>query len=227
MPGRANAIILAVMRRDEDPQSVLASLETERQELLGEADGLQRFIGCMRMLMNPGAARSERREPEIVGLFEQVLDSAIGAANARDGSILVPDHRTQELVFLVVRGDEPHSKLVGRRLPPGEGIVGWAAQTRRAVIVNNVTGDERFYPGVDRDLQYRTESVLAAPIIGGDRLLGVVELINKRDRRLFSVGNQTLLGVMCRLAGELLSSMVSDVELSETAALVRTQPNPT
>lgn len=211
------------MRPDEDLQLVLASLKAEQRELLGEADGLRRFIVCMRKLMQ--AASSGLRAPEIIGLFEHVLDSAIGAANARDGSILVPDHRAQELVFSVVRGDEPHSKLVGRRLPHGEGIAGWAAETRRAVIVNNVTGDERFYPGVDRDLQYRTESVLAAPIIGGDRLLGVVELVNKRDRRLFSVGNQTLVSLMCRFAGELLSSTVSDVELSATAALVRPRHN--
>lgn len=206
------------MHRDADPQSVLAALRAEQRELVGEADALRRFITCMRKLVD--AAGSRQRESEIYLLFEQVLDNAISAVNARDGSLLVPDRRTRELVFLMVRGDEPHTRLVGRRLPPGEGIAGWVARHRRAVIVNNVAADERFYPGVDRELDYRTQSVLAAPLIGGDRLLGVVELLNKRDRRLFSVANQTLLRLMCRFAGELLACMVRDLDLSETGSLV-------
>ena len=201
------------MRHDEDPRSVLASLKAEQHELRGEADGLRRFMSCMRRLMDAGG--SGQRGSEVYVLLEQVLDNAISAVNARDGSILLPDRRTRELVFFMVRGDEAHSRLVGRRLPPGEGIAGWVAANRRAVIVNNVGADERFYPGVDQELDYRTQSVLAAPLIGGDRLLAVVELVNKRDRRLFSVGNQTLLALMCRFAGELLSSTMGDVELDD------------
>jgi GAF domain-containing protein len=203
------------MRRDDDLQAVLASLKAEQDELRSEADGLRRFISCMRRLMD--AEGSRQRESEVYVLLEQVLDNAISAVNARDGSILLPDRRTRELVFFMVRGDEAQSRLVGRRLPPGEGIAGWVAGNRRAVIVNNVGADERFYPGVDRELDYHTQSVLAAPLIGGDRLLGVVEVVNKRDRRLFSVGNQTLLALMCRFAGELLASTLGETELGDTA----------
>ena len=99
----------------------------------------------------------------------------------------------------------------------------WFAKNRRAVIVNNVSADERFYPGVDREISYRTVSVLAAPLIGGDQVLGVVEVLNKRDGRLFSVGNQTLLNLMCRFAGELLCHAVSGVDLSQTGALIHAQ----
>jgi GAF domain-containing protein len=203
------------MSRDEDPQLVLASLRSEQRELLGEADGLRRFIACMADLMD-----AEHTGPGILKLFEQMVDNAVSAVDARDGSFLIPDRRTGELVFLIVRGDEPHSELVGRRLPRGEGIAGWVAENRRPVIVNNVAADERFYPGIDRELDYRTQSVLAAPLMGGDRVIGVVEVLNKRNRRLFSVANQALLGLMCRFAGELLSCMVSNVDLGETVSRI-------
>jgi hypothetical protein len=48
------------------------------------------------------------------------------------------------LVFVMVRGDEPSTELIGRRLHVGEGIAGWTALNRRAAIVNNVTADDRF-----------------------------------------------------------------------------------
>jgi hypothetical protein len=53
---------------------------------------LRRFIVCIRKLIEVAASR--QRESEVYLLFEQVLDNAISALNARDGSILVPDPDT-------------------------------------------------------------------------------------------------------------------------------------
>ena len=50
--------------------------------------------------------------------------------------------------------------------------------------------------------------MLAAPIIGGGRVLGVIEMLNKQDDKLFSVGDQTLLTLMCRFSGELLFNLI-------------------
>lgn len=209
------------MNADEDTDAVLDALRAEQRELLTEADGLRRFIACMRKLID--ISKSRQRDSEVYLLFEQVLDNAISALNARDGSILVPDPKTDELVFAMVRGDEPNRELLGRRLQRGEGIAGWTAQNRRAAIVNNVSADDRFFSGVDSDLHYRTRSILAVPLIGGNKLLAVIEVLNKRDGRLFSVGNKTLLGLMCRFAGEVLYSLVRDVDLSRTGALMDAQ----
>jgi GAF domain-containing protein len=206
------------MSAHDDPTSELAALKAEQRELLGEADGLRRFIACMRKLVD--AAHSRQHESEVHVLLEQVLDNAVRAINARDGSLLVPDERSGELVFVMVRGDDPHSELLGRRVPRGEGVAGWVVTNRRAVIVNNAAADDRFYPGMDQEIRYRTQSVLAAPLIGGDRVIGVVEVLNKRDGRLFSVGNQTLLTLMCRFAGELLFSLVSGKDLSDSGEIV-------
>ena len=200
-------------------EATLAALRAEQRELLAEADGLRRFIGCMRKLID--AAGTRQGESEVFVLLEQVLDNALGAINARDGSLLVPDEKTGELVFVMVRGDEPRTELLDRRIPSGEGIAGWVARNRRAALVNNAAADDRFYPGMDQEIDYRTQSLLAAPLVGGDRLLGVVEVLNKRDGRFFSVSNQTLLNLMCRFAGELLYSVVRDMDLTQTGKLVR------
>lgn len=202
------------MDPDEDPQDVLSALEAEQREILGEADALRRFIACMRTLID--ATRPRQDISEMYGVLEHVLDNAIRAVDARDGSVLVPDRRTRELVFMIVRGDNPNSELIGRRLAQGEGIAGWVAETRRAAIVNNASADARFFPGLDRELHYKTHSILAAPLVGAGRMLGVVEVLNKRDGKFFSVSNKTLLSLMCRFAGEMLYAMVRDQDLSGT-----------
>jgi len=60
------------------------------------------------------------------------------------------------------------------------------------------------------------KSNTAAPLIGGGRVIGVVEVLNKKDGKLFTIGNQTLLSVMCRFAGELMFTTVKDIDLTAT-----------
>jgi GAF domain-containing protein len=168
------------------------------------------------MLQLIEAVENPTGESEAMALLARVLDSAIRAIGAKDGSLLIPDEETGELVFVLVQGESTRPNLVGRRLPAGRGIAAWVAEHRRGTTVNNVPADERFYPELDVELDYRTSSMLAAPLLGGNRLLGVIEVVNKRDGRLFSTGNLTLLTLMCRFAGELLHSIISQAELTQS-----------
>ena len=82
--------------------------------------------------------------------------------------------------------------------------------------MNNAPIDDRFYNEVDHSIEHRTQSILAAPLLGGGKVLGVVEVLNKRDGKLFSLGNQTLLTLMCRFAGELMYTMIKDIDLTQS-----------
>ena len=199
---------------ENDPLQRLEELREENLHLEQEADVLREFMDCMGKLVD--AVEKPKEESEALELLSQVLDSAIRAIDAKDGSLLVPDEETGELVFVLVQGESTKANLVGRRLPAGRGIAGWVAANRRGATVNNVPADERFYPELDVELDYRTSSMLAAPLLGGNRLLGVIEVLNKRDGKLFSTGNLTVLSMMCRFAGELLHSVISEVELTQS-----------
>lgn len=199
---------------EKDRLARLEELRAERLVLKTEAEVLTLFMESMATLIE--AAERPKRENEALTLLSEVLDTAIRAIGARDGSLLVPDDETGELVFVLVKGESTKANLIGRRLPAGRGIAGWVAENRRGTTVNNVPADERFYPELDVELDYRTSSLLAAPLLGGNRLLGVVEVINKQDGKLFSTGNLTLLALMCRFAGELLHSLISEAELTQS-----------
>lgn len=194
----------------------LEELREAGVELERELEGLRRFLASMEQLVAEVEKPGRRREEEILDLLEEVLDNALQVIDAEDGSLLVPDEATDELVFAIVRGDSEAQSLVGKRVPPRKGIAGWVVTNRRPTIVNNATVDDRFYPDVDAEIDHQTRSILAAPLIGGGRVLGVVEILNRQGGRLFSVANQSLLMLMCRFAGELLHRLVTDVDLSQT-----------
>ncbi len=69
--------------------------------------------------------------------------------------------------------------LVNLRLGPGVGIAGWAAQHDESVIVLDVSNDPRFFPLIDVQIGFHTTCVLAVPLRVHDKVIGVLEVVNK------------------------------------------------
>jgi GAF domain-containing protein len=135
----------------------------------------------------------------LIGLLDDLLASALAVVGARDGSLLLLDEETGELAFAVVYG-EARERLVGYRLAPGHGIAGWVAQNRTAQIVQDAPADPRFDPTVDDTFGFQTRSIACVPLLDGNRVLGVIEAVNKTSDRPFTSVDHDLLMVVAQLA---------------------------
>ncbi|MCB9105369.1 MAG: GAF domain-containing protein [Anaerolineales bacterium] len=93
-------------------------------------------------------------------------------------AILLYDANRQDLVFAITDGPYPDT-LAGIRLSLSQGVAGWVARSRQPAIVNDVGHDPRFYDGIDAMTDLSTQSILAAPILFQDKLVGIFEVINK------------------------------------------------
>jgi len=191
---------------DLDPRAELLRVERENSDLRHEILALRRFIDSMQNLVD--ALDGPHTDVEIITLLSGVLDNALETINASDGSLLAVDEETAELVFVLAKGKVPLEQLAWKRIPPNTGIAGWVAHNRQATIVNDVAKDQRFYAEVDREVDFHTNSILAAPLVAGPRVLGVIEVLNKRDGKLFNEEDLILLSLICRFAGELLDGVV-------------------
>ena len=177
---------------EETPRDA-AALLAENQQLRDEVAKLREFVDNLSALST--ALERVKEDADLHLLLNQVLRMVGDAVRARDASLLVMDEDTDELVFVISRGSLDTNALAWRRIPAGQGVAGWVAHNRRATIVNHAQSDDRFYSAIDTEHQFRTESILAAPIIGGARVLGVIEVLNKTDGRLFSAQDQALLSL--------------------------------
>jgi signal transduction histidine kinase len=104
----------------------------------------------------------------------QGVTSLIGAERA---SIFLIDEATDDLVL-------EHSAEVREKIPlsaPWPGIVGWIALKGEPAIVPDVQTDPRFLPDIDAITQFDTHSILGAPLKLDERVIGVIEVLNKRD----------------------------------------------
>ncbi len=189
----------------------LMRLKEENRRLKDVILARGQFIDSMNNLME--AVENPPSDVEIMDIMRDVLQNTLKAIHAREGSLLVKDEATNELVFALVEGDVPKEKILWQRLPPGQGIAGWVVEHGRPTIVNDAVSDDRFCAKLDQEDSVRTHSVLAAPIIGGGQVLGVIEVLNKRDEMVFNSGDRARLGLMCRVAGELLHKMIRGMKL--------------
>lgn len=112
-------------------------------------------------------------------LLEKIMDYALSITWAEAGSILLIDENNN-LTFKIVRG-ESASKLVGTSVENGKGITGWVAQNGLPVRLEDVSKDERFNPEIDAITGFRTKSILCVPLKTQSGIVGVIELLNKKD----------------------------------------------
>jgi PAS domain S-box-containing protein len=140
--------------------------------------------------------------------LEQVLtilmDQTATMLDAEAGSVSLLDEESGELVFMVAAGPKAH-EIKGLKLPPGQGIAGWSAQEGQPVLVPDVSKDARWYGQVDQETGFVTRSLLCVPLISKDRVVGVVQVLNKRTGT-FSEYDLSLLSSLTTVAATALEN---------------------
>ena len=118
----------------------------------------------------------ERRE-----LLQAIVDTARAIFQAEAASVLLLDETAKELVFEAVSG-QGAKELVGRRLPARTGIAGSVLMTSEPIVVEDVSRDARFAKEAAESTGYVPSALMAAPLLAGDDPLGVLEVLDPRDR---------------------------------------------
>ena len=189
---------VAVVQREN------ARLQAENEHLQEELNSLREFVQVLNDLSE--RAKVATSDEALMPMLETTFAKALGLLNAPDGSLLLLDEDTQELVFVLVRGLLA-SKLKGYRVSAHKGIAGWVIDHREATLVRDVRRDPRFSETVDDEFKFRTQSIAAAPLIGDGKVYGLIEALNQPGDDPFSDSDLGLLRLLCRFAGEMLADV--------------------
>lgn len=118
---------------------------------------------------------------DVEELLQLITRSAVQILNAEAGSLLLAaGEDNREMVFRVAIGGTG-SDLIGKRVPSNRGLIGEVMRTRQAAIVDNTESDQRWQGEITKNDKFRTHSILAVPLIAKDQIIGVLEVLNKRD----------------------------------------------
>ncbi len=129
----------------------------------------------LELLVEAGRLLSSKLE--VGDVLKEVLQLATRLVSAKTASLLLYDENNRELYFDVALGLAP--ELLSLRFKIGEGIAGVVALGRKPFVVDDVSQTTLWNPRVDHQSGFKTRSMLAVPMLFKDRLVGVLEAINK------------------------------------------------
>ena len=125
-------------------------------------------------------------------LLARIVQAAVEISGAEAASILLYDETSQQLYFLVSTNiDEP--TLSGLIVPLDGSIAGWIVNNRKPVRIMNVHEDPRFYSTIEAITGLATKSLLGIPLLTKNKIVGVLEVLNKPKGRFTDKDESMLL----------------------------------
>ena len=153
---------------------------------------LERHVRELQALYEIGQALSSVHDLD--HLLQLASERVVTLLNIESASIILLDEEREELYFKVAydsRVGHEHG-LRDERFPAKQGIAGWVIHEGQSQIVLDVDQDPRFYRNVDVHTGTKTRSIICAPLRTKDRIIGVMEAINK-IRGVFTIEDVRLL----------------------------------
>ena len=164
--------------------------------------------------------RMKRRDsvvagPELDEVLKEILFKANEFVPSRAGSILLDDpHRKSanlddpdlNLLYFVACFGPGSENLLGSTLSVTNGVAGKTYLTGKPYISKDVSLDRNFFKEIDIKLGRKTRSILCVPIVLGNSVCGVIELLNRRGSANYTRGELKLLEIFAGYTSTLIQN---------------------
>ncbi len=131
---------------------------------------------------------------DLDSLLHSLIQETTRVMDADRSSLFVYDSATHELWIKIAEGiGEKEIRLPVNR----KSIAGTVAETKELLNITDAYSSELFNPDVDRKTGYRTRTILTCPMLNyRDEIVGVIQVLNKKNGESFSEYDEKLLGTL-------------------------------
>jgi K+-sensing histidine kinase KdpD len=180
----------------------LQSREQEEAQFARTQQEAKRSLDDLILLKAIGETTSSTED--LQKLLDRVVDLIQGALDVEIVSLMLVDEEN----VLTIRSacglpDDIRHKVT---IAPGEGVSGHVLLHGEAVLIDDLSTDGRFPPR-DGVVRYRTGSLLSVPIQYQQRIVGVLNVNNKRNSEAFTGIDQELLQTIAHQAALAIENM--------------------
>src|SRR5512134_1161875 len=149
-------------------------------------------------------------------LLKSIVEAAAKIFGAAAASLLLVNEEEEALEFKVAFGPADRD-LVGTKFPYDKGIAGYVFMTGMPIATSNVKEDKRFHQDFAKSTGYVPDSILATPLISADdRVIGVMEVLDKIDATSFDMHDMELMGMFAQQAALAIDQSQQVDEIHET-----------
>jgi GAF domain-containing protein/two-component sensor histidine kinase len=125
-------------------------------------------------------------------VLTRIVHEATLMLGVESGSVILVDETTNDLIFATAISNRQRI-TIPTRLKKGQGIAGWVIATGERACVGDVTKDPRWFGEVETGFNFVTRSLLCVPLQLRGRILGALEVFNKRSPLGFDPSDATRL----------------------------------
>jgi GAF domain-containing protein len=140
---------------------------------MGDAQEVAEQIGRLASAVGPALAPVDHELQ-----LTEMAEVARAVFGAKACSIALLDASEDNLVFTAASGAGAEA-VIGLTVPVGVGIAGWVVGAGQSIEITEVARDPRFARDVAERTGYLPQAILAAPLETDDRVLGVVEVLDR------------------------------------------------
>ena len=130
---------------------------------------------------------------DLDALLQLITATATELLDCEAASILLYDEKNPRLYFAAATGSDP-AQLAEIPVPIENSLAGTIFRTNHHIILNDAEQDPRHYSMVSDHIKFKVKTLLGVPMPIGDRTVGVLEAVNKRNG-VFDERDATLLSV--------------------------------
>ena len=143
---------------------------------VGVVTGCLLGMSCL-LFMDTDAADRAKRAKELETIFKHVMNDGKQLFGAERASLFMLDEEKGELWSQVATDTKDIIKLGS-----DEGIIGACVTSGELINISDAYQDDRFNSKHDKQASFHTKSVLAMPIKNEDKVIGGIQMINKKQK---------------------------------------------
>jgi RND family efflux transporter MFP subunit len=142
---------------------------------------------------------------ELEDLLPIMAEKIQGNLGALACNFWLVDSEANELFCAQQAGEDPTTHK-GSRLPIGEGLAGNVAQTGQARLIASAQDEPGLEARLEASSEHEIQTLMCAPLLKEERVLGVVEIVNRDDGKAFDDDDLFYLTNMCEQASNALNN---------------------
>lgn len=152
---------------------------------------------------------------DVDALTVYILEAGMKLVECEAATLLIAEPDGAALRFTVVLGPSGRKDLA-EFIVEKNSLAGWVFENKKPLLLNDVNKDKRFYSIIQNKTGYILKTLLAVPMTSGDKIIGVIELINKTGGRLFTEEDLDLATILAKHSGIAYVNAASYREAKDT-----------
>ncbi len=179
----------------------MAKYAIKIKELEDEVRRLREAVEELKVLNEIAVAA--RKATNIDQMLNIIVQKSILALNAEQGSILLVTQNQNDPFTTYIRRDD--SSKLQHKYHIGSNITGWVLLNKEPLIIENLAADKRF--NSSQEEKNEIHSVLCVPMWYEGKIMGLMIVVNKKDKMHFEENDLTLLSIISVQASQLIKNL--------------------